>query len=544
MQAFLGTWRLVRLALRRDRIKLPIWIAGLTITNIAMVSSLNTTYSTALERGAYAAAMGPSVLGRMFGGILDGSSLGAITMVETYVFTGIFIALMSMQIISRHTRQNEENGSAELIHSMTTGRYAPLTAAFIVMVGANLIVWLATVAGIWQQGYLPIRGAWLMFGSLALVGISYGLIASVLAQVSENTRTVNLLGTGVICLTVFTRALGDGLATVPQSGEAMHSTWLSWLSPLGLGQQIYPYTRQEYWPLAALIFLCLISLAAAYVLLSKRDIGSGLLQPKLGLAHAKRFFVTPLGLAWRLCRGPVLAWFGFLVLLGLTYGYMGNQFKDLLANNDIIKRYLTVGIDEQQLINAFYGAMVGMSMMLIVGMIVQILQRLRTEEASGYLESIAATGRSRTLWLGGFVLLAMLSLFVSLLLFAGIFSATVRFTSQADWHTVWLIIKATLVYIPALMLFVGLMICTFGFLPRATSQVGWLAAVWTFIISQFGTLFAFPQWLLNTSPFGHTPNLMIRETDWLPLSIMTAAGILLILLGMWRFGHRDISTSN
>jgi ABC-2 type transport system permease protein len=40
MTAFTGTWRLVRLALRRDRVQLPIWLVSLILIEAATVSSI------------------------------------------------------------------------------------------------------------------------------------------------------------------------------------------------------------------------------------------------------------------------------------------------------------------------------------------------------------------------------------------------------------------------------------------------------------------------------------------------------------------------
>ncbi len=45
---------------------------------------------------------------------------------------------MSTLAVVRHTRQNEETGRAELIGSAVVGHLAPLTAALLVVAGADL----------------------------------------------------------------------------------------------------------------------------------------------------------------------------------------------------------------------------------------------------------------------------------------------------------------------------------------------------------------------------------------------------------------------
>ena len=50
-------------------------------------------------------------------------------------FGAAFVALMSMFIVGRHTRAEEQNGRSELIGAAPVGRFAPVTAALIVVVG-------------------------------------------------------------------------------------------------------------------------------------------------------------------------------------------------------------------------------------------------------------------------------------------------------------------------------------------------------------------------------------------------------------------------
>ena len=52
MTAFTGTWQLVRLILRRDRIRLPIWIVALTAVTGLSASAVISVYGTpAADRG-------------------------------------------------------------------------------------------------------------------------------------------------------------------------------------------------------------------------------------------------------------------------------------------------------------------------------------------------------------------------------------------------------------------------------------------------------------------------------------------------------------
>ena len=55
-------------------------------------------------------------------------------------FGAAFVALMSMFIVGRHTRAEEQNGRSELIGAAPVGRFAPVTAALIVVSAAQLLL--------------------------------------------------------------------------------------------------------------------------------------------------------------------------------------------------------------------------------------------------------------------------------------------------------------------------------------------------------------------------------------------------------------------
>ena len=58
-------------------------------------------------------------------------------------FGAAFVALMSMFFVGRHTRGEEQSGRSELIGAAPVGRYAPLTAALIVVTAAQVLLGVA-----------------------------------------------------------------------------------------------------------------------------------------------------------------------------------------------------------------------------------------------------------------------------------------------------------------------------------------------------------------------------------------------------------------
>ena len=112
MSALTGTVVLVRLALRRDRLRLPMWLGGLAAL-LALVAAANAeTYATDVDRTAAATLLAGSPALRLMRGAAAGPSLGAI-MSDGFWLLSVSAALMSGLGVIRHTRQNEETGRGE-----------------------------------------------------------------------------------------------------------------------------------------------------------------------------------------------------------------------------------------------------------------------------------------------------------------------------------------------------------------------------------------------------------------------------------------------
>jgi ABC-2 type transport system permease protein len=136
-----GTWTLVRFMLRRDRIRIPAWVAGLTLGTLATLASFTQTYPTAAERQTIAATMDTPAAVAMTGvnhGAAD-YTYGAMLGHQMLYFTVILAGLMSVLLVVRHTRAEEATGRAELVRSNVVGRHAATTAALL-SVGAGAVV--------------------------------------------------------------------------------------------------------------------------------------------------------------------------------------------------------------------------------------------------------------------------------------------------------------------------------------------------------------------------------------------------------------------
>ena len=327
---FTGTFGLLRLYLRRDRIVLPLWVLLLSLPLASVyIGSIETVYPTAAQRAAFAASIMASPAQRALYGNVYNDSVGAVGIWKAGVFHALIAVAVILTVI-RHTRAEEETGRAELLDSTAVGRYASLTAALMLTFGASIATGLIGTAGLLTTD-VPPAGS-LAFGlALAGSGLVFSAVAAVAAQLSTGARTARGIAFGVLGVAFALRAVGDATTGT-----------LSWLSPLGWSLQVRPYAGERWWVLLLHLATTVVLTVTAYLLLRRRDIGGGLISDRPGAAAASATLSGTFGLAWRLQRGSLLAWtIGFwlyALLIGSVLDSIGGAISDSSIIRDIVSR--------------------------------------------------------------------------------------------------------------------------------------------------------------------------------------------------------------
>ncbi|HAP76744.1 MAG TPA: anibiotic ABC transporter, partial [Acidimicrobiaceae bacterium] len=126
--ALVGGRRLLRLALRRDRVRIAVWAASTAAIVGLSAVSVRDLYDTVERRRGYAllARDNAAIIVQAGPGYgLDGDpSVGAILMNEVGVWTFILVAVLGLMMTTRHPRNEEETGRAELLRAKPIGRHA------------------------------------------------------------------------------------------------------------------------------------------------------------------------------------------------------------------------------------------------------------------------------------------------------------------------------------------------------------------------------------------------------------------------------------
>ena len=538
MTTFTGTLRLARLALRRDRVQTPLWLLGLTAVTGAVASSISGLYQTAEEQAAYARSNATSAVSRVFNGVVPEPSQGGIIVAETFSLLAILTGLMSILMVVRHTRQNEETGRAEMIGSMVVGRHAPLTAALLVTLGANALLAVLTAA-VLAAGGLPAAGSLVLGASIGATGAAFAGVAAVTAQVTESARTANGIAAAVLGLTYLLRGAGDGLASAEAGDLRVTSLWPSWLSPLGWAQRTEPYSSDRLWPLLLHIALLAALAVTAYRLTDHRDVGTGMLPVRRGPATAPRGLLSPLGLAWRLQRGVLYGWAAGMLVVGAMLGAVGDQAEELLSTSDDLTEVIGQLGGSGDLVDAYFTAMASLTGVVVAGYTVQALLRMRAEE-TGPLEGVLATAVSRPHWMAAHVACAMLGT-AAVLAVNGLANGLAYAAAAGSAEKVPGLLGATMVQLPATLALAGFVVAAIGLLPKWSVAVSWTALAVCLLISQVGPVLELPQWAANLSPFTHTPALPSSEPTLLPLVVLAAGAAALTAAGLASFRRRDLT---
>ena len=206
MKALAGTWSLVRLILRRDRIILPLWVAVLALLPVAIANTLADLYPTAAERQSYLDIVTANPALSALYGHAYGSGLGALT-AWRLGGTVLLVGLATLLTVIRHTRAEEVAGRRELLGATVVGRQAPLFAALVVAFGASLALGALVSVGLVAYG-LPTTGS-VAFGlSWTMFGWAFAAVAAVAAQVTESARVARGISIAVLALRPRAKATG------------------------------------------------------------------------------------------------------------------------------------------------------------------------------------------------------------------------------------------------------------------------------------------------------------------------------------------------
>lgn len=517
----------VRFILRRNWLRLLIWVLVLAVMIPIVYSSQQEAFPTQADRDAYAGIANTPAVAAMTGLAYAAGSLGGILVIKIWMTLAVALAFASIFLITRNGRADEEAGRTELLRASALGRHAYSLANYTVVGGLSVVTGLLiTLLALAEK--LPAAGSWVLGGSIAGVGMAFVGIAALCGQLSTTSRGANSLGVAVLALLYLIRAIAD----VNAHGLAV--TALSWFSPIGWGQNMRPFAQDTWWPFLALLALAVAGCGCALRIETRRDVGQGLLPERHGPSRATAFLATPLGLVLRLQRATLVNWLLGAVVAGIFFGGVAKDMSALLDPSSSFAKAF-VG-DSQSMLNGILGVFVLFNGMLAAAFAVQSLSGARAEEAGGRLESQLAGSLGRTRWLASHMLVAAAGSAMMLLLGGWLTGVASNGAATGSALAV-----ASLAYWPAVLLMMGVLLFLHGFLPRLSVSLSWGIYGVSVVVAMFGGLFSLSESTIKSTPFGAVPRMPAENFAALPLLVLTALALILGAWGIWRFQTRDIT---
>lgn len=519
-----ATLTLARFLLRQDRVKLPAWIVGLGLLVVYIGAALPELAPSEQDLAA-AVPLLEQPVGRMFAGPafgLDAPTYERFFAAGYLLYLFLLAALMNIMLVVRHTRLEEQTGRAELIRANVVGRDAPLTAALLVAVLADIAAAIVVTALAVGNGF-ALTGSLLVGAATGATGLAFAGVTAVTVQLSESSRTAAGWAGVVVGVAFALRGLGD-MAEV--GGSA-----LSWTSPFGWASQTAPYVHDRWWPLLLLLGLGIVGALLGFVLQNKRDLGAGLISARRGAAMASRFLGTPLGLAWRLQRGGLAGWAASIVALGCVDGAFADVIVESAADLPEAVRQM---FGAEQLLTGYLAFLAIFGGYLTAAYVVFAAQVLRAEETSGRAGALLATPVSRSAWAGSHLLVIGFGAAVILLL-TGVGTGAAVAGSLGDWQTFGDVVASHLNMIPAVLLVLGLCAALYGWVPGWLPAIGWAVVALAVFVGNFADLLDLPEWVRALSPLSHPADMPVESFDVLPalwLAVLALAGAGIGLAGL------------
>jgi ABC-2 type transport system permease protein len=517
---FTGVPGLLRLALRRDRIRLSVWIALLTLMMVYAPNAIKLAYPEEPQRLARVNLLktpaGMILGGPMFG--VNETDLGVMMANELTLTLIIATSILSILTVIRHTRAEEESGAAELVLSSVAGRYARTYAALILVGGVNAVLAVTMTLAMSATGFAVVDTAAMSLG-ITGVAMVFGAVAAVTAQLWRQTRTATGAAMAALALAALVRGIGD---VINNSGSA-----LSWFSPIAWAQQMRPFVELRWWPFALLVALTIGLMALAAWLESRRQYDDGNF-PSAGERPNAHPITGVFGLHLTLQRGQTIGWTVGLFLGGLAFGSMTKSLLDASKDNELLVRML-----EAQGNVGVYTTMTQFLAAAATAYVVGAVLRVYSDEQNGLGEAVLAGAVSRGRWLLTAVASALVGSVV-LMFFAGLGNGLGAGMTLGEPETVVRLTLAGLAYVPAMAVLAGVAALA---VALRHAWIGWLAVTFVVVSLYLGALLRLPRWLLELSPVGRTT----VPTDFpaVALAVMVVVAAVLTLFAGWIYRGRD-----
>lgn len=523
---------MVRFILRRNWLRMLIWLVVLAGMVVLVIDSQRELFPTQADRDAYALVANTPAIAALTGLPYAAGTLGGILNIKLWMTMAIALSFAVIFLVTRNGRAEEEAGRTELLRAGVLGNHAYSLANWTVFSVFAILVGLASAGAAISQE-LPVDGALTMGASFAATALVFLGVSAVAGQLTRTSGGANGLASTVLGISYLVRAVAD------VQGEGENASWLTWLSPIGWAQQSRSYGDNNWWPLLLCVGAAVILLVVALALERGRDLGAGLIPERVGPRSASAALRTQTGLTIRLQRGSIIGWSVGIVVFAMFFGGVATAMADLLSGDSPIAQAFLGG--SKNILDGLLGFFLMANALLVAAFVLQSADSIRAAESKGRTEMQWSSAISRIRWAAARMVVpavwSLVLLAVSGAAIGATFGAAVGQPDQA-----WRFLGASVAYWPSALLVIGVVVLCAAMIPRAAAAVTWALYAVAVILSMFGDLFGLPDWVINNTPFTAIPRLGMDFTV-LPLVVVTALAVITGGIGLWVLRNRDMPSA-
>jgi len=518
--------KLLGFTLKREWKYLTIWIVGIVAFSFAVALAFPSLYpdktSLLVLKTTYNMPTIRSMLGPVFGYQDASLNIAMAFSIECLLWVCLPAAMMSIFLVIRNTRADEEAGITEQILSLPVGRFAKSTAAILCALIANIVLTLLLFITTYASNLdgITFMGSLSYALSIGSAGFIFAAITLIGCEIFSTASGATTFAFAIFLISFLVRGIGD-----------MKENILSYLSPLGLPLMNFPFYKDNNILLLYLLIASVVLILISFGVSLCRDTGAGIIAARQGSATGK--IRSTFGLAFRLLRTTIISWLVGVYLIGLSYGTVIPTIKDFLKNNGTLSN-LVSSFDSKNLQNGYIAMILMISSILLSVPVIMMFGKLYKEERKSRVEQVLSRPVSKPKIFASYlavsiIIMAILPLFLAL----GMYSAAPSFIDLP------VVLKACYAYLPAIFVMLGIECFFTGVFPKL-KVLNWLLFTYSFVFLYFGPLLKTPKWLNNYTPFGHISQLPVQKLDATPLYVLSAIAVVLIIFGFIGYRKRDM----
>lgn len=525
---FSKTRQLTWFYLKKDWLFLTIWLILVGGLNLVIAAIYNPIYGTSAQVQSIVVTLKTPAMVAMFGRLpaLPSYTTFDIAVGEMLLFTIIMMVIMNLQLVTKNTRAEEEKGVNELLRSLAVGKFAQPLAVLIEAVLVNAAIALTGLS------YIVLNGAQWRAVALFAVGLfSSGLlfigVGLITAQIARQARLATALGYLVFGFMYFLRMVTDTV-----------NDRLTWLSPLGWVEKSQIGATNNWLPVMLLLGLSLCMIGAGFWVLGMRDLGAGLVSVSDGPATAPKALRGWVSLQVRLERTSFVIWLLGLGTLGISYGAIFHQIKQLATDNAVLKNLLGATKIAQigdHIVLVFMHTILIMPLTVasIAGLIA--IGRFKSDLEKGIIDLISAHAISRLRlymsYIGSGIIMTLgawgIAIYSMFLAQHIVMPQPIPLTKFND---------VAINDIPVLLMFIGLAATLMGWLPK-WYRVIYVVLGANFYVLYLGKMLKMPEQLIQAMPSSWVAQVPTTTVAWWPWFGLMLVAMVLILVGY--FGYRQ-----